>query len=203
MQLQSCISKQVVTVWKSELAAPVAYNKIMVAVIMGEGHDSLRLFLEKYTADQFSAAGYYSVAAMNEYGPNGLGNLDAEATYRALCDSGIDAVLVLAMIDKKLATKNMGGEKYNSEYYYKRIWRYRPLLDQFNGTAPGVLTRFAWEGILFDLNSLQPESVIQIRRFNQAVDTSGIKIVADQIVKEMRRKKIIVKKDRPRLYKPF
>ena len=141
---------------------------------------------------------------MKEYGPGGLRNLSAESTYRALCDSGIDAVLVVALIDKKLANKKISGEKYNSEYYYKRIWSYRPRLDQIKSSGPGIDARFAWESILFDLGSLELKSVIQIRNFDQPADTMRIKFVADQIVREMRQKKIIIKRDnRPLLYKAF
>lgn len=203
--LTGCITSRITTVWKAEPPSPVSYHKIMVAGIFEQRDDSLRAALENEVADRLSNMGYYAVSSMKEFGPYGLKSLNEEATYLTMCDNGIDAVLTFALVEESYAkTLQKGtGKKYTSLFYYNRIWNYRQLQQQAAG-PPANAQVYNWEAILFDLATLQPQSVMQTGSSHLTEATRSLHTVANKIIKKMVSERVIKKQGSPFvLPKPF
>jgi len=152
-----CLASKVTTAWRNEHPSDFPYQKIMVAAIMKEDSDSLRIRVERQVAAKLNQLGYYAVSTAEEYGRYGLETLNQEATYLSLCDNGVDAVLTVALVaDSSSADLKEGGfKKYTALYYYDHIWDYHNA-----GKLEGV-AKLKWEMILFDVNQLQPQFVMQ------------------------------------------
>ncbi|HEX2628634.1 MAG TPA: hypothetical protein VHM26_06480, partial [Chitinophagaceae bacterium] len=112
--LTGCISSKIVTAWKNDKPADFLYQKIMVAAIMKDDNDSLRITVERQVAATLNKLGYYAVSTADEYGRYGLETLGQEATYLSLCDNGVDAVLTIALVPDSIASdlKEGGSKKY-------------------------------------------------------------------------------------------
>jgi hypothetical protein len=183
-------------VWKTDTQQLTPYNKIMVVGIIKEEDDSLRSQVESQMVDQLTALGYYAVSSLKEFGRYGLSNIGEEGTYLKLCDNGIDAVLTLALIDQanKSYNKKDLNTKYTYTYYYNRIWNYRKIQNDTSNSP--VVHRYRWESILFDLGSLQPQCVMQVKT---PLDISGqhtAAVLSGYIISQMVNEKII-KKQKP------
>lgn len=175
----------------------------MVVAIIKEENDSLRQQLEKQMADQLNSIGYNAITSLQEFGPDGLSSLGEERTYLKLCNTGIDAVLTLALIDrsKKAYQKKGLNEKYPASYYYDRIWNYRKIEEENMEQGDH---RYVWESILFDLSSLQPKSVLQTAGLANSSIKKQTAELPKWFISKMLKEKIIKKQERvPVLPKPF
>lgn len=204
--LSGCLPSRVTPVWTAAPTVPIDYNKIMVAGIFDTKDDSLRAQLERAMAKELSELGYYAVSAFDEFGPYGLRSLSEEATYLSLCDNGIDAVLTFALVDESYGKSLAKGpaQKYTSLFYYNRIWNYRQLQLKENITASQNKNKYQWEVILFDLNTLQPQSVLQSGPVGLSIGKSSIAAITRRVSQQMLRERVIEKKASPFvLPKPF
>jgi len=205
LQLGACTGSRTVTVWKSDRTEPIAYNKIMVAVILHERNDSIRADLEKEAIVRLETLGYQAVSSIQEFGIGKLRQLDEEATFLSLCDNGIDAVLTFAEVERSngFRLREETKKKYTNLFYYQRIWNYRNTQEK---TIPGIgdqTKQLAWECILFDLNSLQAQSVLR-SAYVDIESSPGAAIVAEQFIQKMWREKVIgVRVNTPEKMKPF
>jgi hypothetical protein len=191
-------------VWKTDTQQLTPYNKIMVVGIIKEEDDSLRSQVESQMVDQLTALGYYAVSSLKEFGRYGLSNIGEEGTYLKLCDNGIDAVLTLALIDQANKSYDKKGlnTKYTYTYYYNRIWNYRKIQND-TGNSP-VVHRYRWESILFDLGSLQPQCVMQVKTPLDISSQHTAAVLSGYIISQMVNEKIIKKqKPLPVVPKPF
>jgi hypothetical protein len=197
--LAACASPRVTLVWKTEHVAPPSYNKILVAGITSNNNDSMRLQLEEQVVAQLQALGLNAVSSWKQFGVGGLRELGEEATYVALCDSGIDAVLTFALVEPSLGPTLAKGsiKKYTSTYYYNRIWNYHKLSGS-GATIPPA--EYLWESILFDLNSLEPRSVLQAKA---PEDKADIGMMTEQVIGKMVKEKVIRKQRRTESLKAF
>jgi hypothetical protein len=203
--LTGCITSRISTIWKATPTNAISYNKIMVAGIFEKRDDAFRTVAENELANQLSILNYNAVSSIKEFGTYGLKSLDQEATYLALCDNGIDAVLTLALVEDSLAKTLDDGpaQKYTSLFYYNRIWNYRKLQQQTPDPKEREKT-YRWECILFDLATLQPQSVMQSRSLSLAESKAMLGNVANDLIKRMLREKIIKKQNKPAAaLKPF
>lgn len=203
LMVGGCAPPKVALIWKTEQAAPPVYNKILVAGIVREGNDSTRKEVENEVVTRMNAIGLRAVSSATTFGSAGLRDLGQEATYLALCDSGVDAVLTFALVEVDNGSALVKGpaRKYTSGYYYDRIWNYHRL-SRPGQTGTGT-TAFVWEAILFDLNSLEPRGVLQARPFHPVEGSSGIAQLAEQVINKMMKERIIRKQRRPEQLKAF
>jgi hypothetical protein len=199
--LPSCITTRIVTSWKTEQSTAFPYHKIMVAAIVNEENDSLRLIVEKQVAAKLNAMGYYAVSTAEEFGRYGLEQLGEEATYLSLCDNGIDAVLTIALVpeSKSADMVKAAGSKYTSAYYYKHIWSYRDIKQQ----AKQPKEQLKWEMILFDVTQLKPQSVQQAGPFPGRQAKIKIVTLAERALAQLIKERILLPKDTVPARKPF
>jgi len=190
--LYGCTSTHVTTIWKAQHFFPMKYNNILVVGIIKNENDSLRRELEKNFVVDLEGLGYHAVSAVHEFGPKGLADLRGEETYIRLCNRGIDAVITIALIDKRkeMTSKSHKATGYPGKYYYDRIWGYKNIQSEFANGYPQSGDYF-WETILFDLASLEPQSTIQTRSFNAADAERRSDELLGHVIQKMRKEKIL------------
>ena len=169
--LCNCATSKVITTWKAP-GNPGDYKKILVIGIIKDSSISLRKQMEKHLADDLKTVGYNAVPALEEFGKGGLENLEQEQTYTKLCSKGIDAVITIALLDRKKEKFYVPAQVkyYSNLYYYNRIWNYNSI--QADLTSPKghyeESTQYLWETILFDLRTLWPVYAVQTKTFDPA-----------------------------------
>jgi hypothetical protein len=199
--LQSCLTQRVVTSWKAEQPSAFPYHKIMVAAIVNEKDDSLRMIVEKQVAAKLNSLGYYAVSTAEEFGLYGLAQLGEEATYLSLCDNGIDAVLTIALVpeDKSADMVKAAGSKYTSAYYYNHIWSYHNITTG----AKRAKEQLKWEMILFDVTQLKPQSVQQAGPLPERQAQAKVILLAERAIYELIKGRILLPIDTLPVRKPF
>ncbi len=185
--LTGCSHKHLRVIWKAEHSYPVSYRRIMIAVIVKEQGDTIRPAVERSITTELNRRGYHAVAAADEFGENGLRNLSEENTYRELCDREIDAVLILAMIDKdmKRADRRKMLNEYTGVYYYDRIWHYQQMQEGLCSIDGPGSCLYEWESILFDLRELRPKYVLQTRNYRPAAGIESIQAVSKAVLRKI------------------
>ena len=192
--LSGCASERIVTVWKAENQLPVTYDRVLVAgIISDRKDDSARVEIENKLIADLAAKGIKAVSSYQEFGPAGLRMFNEEATFVALCDSGIDAVLTFAQVEQASSEELEKGhsKKYSSAYYYNRIWSYKNLPLKTEEEKQRV--PYVWECILFDLNSLQSRAVLLARPYDNGNFGSSSAMLAGEALNRLFREKIIRK----------
>ena len=169
----------------------------MVAGVFEQRDDSLRAALENQIVKLLSDLGYNASSSLTEFGPKGLISLNEEETYVKMCDNGINAILTFALIHDSFAkTIQKGtGLKYTNTVYYNRIWNYRQLQSHAKSYLGGPEQLYKFESILFDLESLQPVSVMQSASYNLAEARQSAITVAHNLIQTMVNERIIKKQD--------
>jgi hypothetical protein len=125
-----------------------------------------------------------------------LTSLEQEETYIKLCNRGIDAVITIALLDRRKEKVYVPGrvKYYSNLYYYNRIWNYN-VIEADLLTAKGEYeesTQYLWETILFDLQTLSPVYTVQTKSF----DPLSLNLMAHEhgkmIVARMIKNKILI-----------
>jgi len=202
MFLTRCSSPNIL-ITSNKYHFPLNHSKIMTVGVIKDDNDSIRIRMEKSITADLKGIGYEAVSALEEFGPKGLANLDQQETYLKLCNEGIDAVIIVALIDKtkEKQFRTQRSYAYAETYYYNRIWNYRniqaDLVDK-NFTVTGTCF---WEAILFNLSTLETECTIQSKSFSLPEDKIANQF-EKQIVKKMIEEKILKKQNITNL-KPF
>ncbi len=155
----SCHSPQLVSVWKSEAPALGDYKSILVVGILSKPETIARENLENKIVKELTSLGYVASSAYDRFGQTGLAQPAQEATYAKLCESGIDAVLTVALVPR--ADLPVKAYREPNAYYYQKIWNYRNRLDSLDYSG----SQYQWEMVLFDLRTLQAICVIESKPF--------------------------------------
>jgi len=192
ISISGCLSKKVFTAWKVQNTLPTTHHKILVAGIVKDKNDSLKLKIEDELIRNLSELSYNAVTIRSEFGPKGLSDLSQEATFIKLCNNGIDAVLTMTLIDQeKQAADKSGKFPINtSYYYYNRIWNYPTMQADLSKTG-SFKKLYIWECILFDLYTLEPLCVIQTKPFTPGKENKAAYI--NKILDKIKKEKILVK----------
>ena len=195
LMLYGCTSPFIKTAWKAQHEFPGKYNKILVMGIIKEEDITLRRKVEKFFIDDLKNEGYSAISGLEAYGPKGLANLGQEETYIKLRQNGIDAVISIALIDKRKekSIKPRKAHQYASIYFYERIWNYPAIQAELVNSKNPDNMEFFWESILFDLNSLEPQLTLQTKSFKADLAESIIRDYSKEIIRKMIKEKILVK----------
>ena len=167
----------------------------MVVGIIKDSTAALRKDMEVHLANDLKNIGYNAVSALNEFGKGGLANLEQEETYIKLCNKGIDAVITIALLDRKKEKLYVPAKvKYSSGlYYYNRIWNYNTIQADLT-SGKGVYeesTQYTWETILFDLQTFSPVYSAQTKTFDPASVKSMAHEYGQLIVANMIKQKVL------------
>lgn len=178
------------------LPARTTARKVLVVALASDTALTFRRQLEESLAENLRQLSIEGVCYLDVFGPKGLSNMKLETVYAKLCDKNIDAVLPIVLVDKKsekgFRLKDKNG--YKGLYYFQRIWNYQKIQAQAAETnIPGTSPKYYWEVVLFDLHSLMPKYVLQVRPF----DTDNTKEFAEQFTKlvigNMQQRKVLPK----------
>ena len=200
--IAGCDSSRIITV-RDKYHYPLAHSKIMTVCIVNEPKDSIRSRVESNIVADLQNAGYGTVSALEKFGAHGLSGLGEEQTYLKLCSEGIDAILVVTLIDKSKESRIKAKKSYGypDHYYYDRIWNYSKiradLVDKEIETKDG----YFWEAILFNLSTLEAECTIQSRPFNSPYESKARDFEKQLINKLMKQR--ILEKQKAEHKKPF
>ena len=149
----------------------------MVVGIVKDSSPALRKFIEDSFVQDLRSIGYNAVSALQEFGAKGLTDIEQEATYLKLCNNGIDAVITVALLDKEKERYHTPSriKYYSGPYYYNRIWSYRHMQAEAIPAShfSNLETKYLWESILFDLQTLSPVYVAQTKSFEPAFAPGG------------------------------
>lgn len=200
--LSGCSSSHIL-IASNKYHFPLNHSKIMTVGVLKGDNDSSRLHVERIISSDLQALGYSAVSAFDEFGPNGLANLSHEETYRQLCGRGIDAVIVVALIDKNKEKqfKTKRSYTYPDNYYYDRIWNYKNIQADLSVHTRQPEGTYFWEAILFNLSTLEAECTIQSPAFTSP-DYNMAHEFEQLLVEKMLREKILKRQNIPAL-KPF
>jgi hypothetical protein len=164
----------------------------MTVGVIKDDNDSIRISIEKSITADLKGIGYDAVSALEEFGPKGLANLDQQETYLKLCNEGIDAVIIVALIDKtkEKQFRTQRSYAYTNTYYYNRIWNYKNIQADLVYKDLTVKSDYFWEAILFNLSTLEVECTIQSSFFSLPENKIASQF-EKQVVKKMIKEKIL------------
>jgi hypothetical protein len=191
--LQGCTSPRFVTAWTTEHLSPFNYSRILVVGILPDEDSSIRKKIEENFTKALNDIGYEAVSAISKFGLKGLANLGEATTYRTLNESGIDAVITIALVNKaKVSGEPANAHTYPNDYYYRRIWDYKTILTQPENRSNNN-ERYFWESLLFDLSNLEAICAIQTQPSDKATQLKTSEELAKPVVQKMIREKILKK----------
>lgn len=194
-----CRTGRVNTTWQTGETFKAAQRILVIAILPPEDTAARRV-AEKEMVALLQERGYYAVSAVEKYGQNGLDESHEGVLYKELKSDGIDAVLTVARIPQNREDRwKETMTVYPNSYYYKRIKSYRTLFAQ-----PGEGRRpFFWEGILFDLSSLQALSVLRSPAMGKPPATQPSAELLKRFMNKMQKQKTLQRKAAPVGYKAF
>jgi hypothetical protein len=195
--LQGCSSQRLVTAWKTEHIFPINYSRILVVAILPDEDSSVRQKVEQHFTETLNQTGYQSSSALVQFGAKGLANLGEELTYSKLCDSGIDAVIIVALINKENERGNevANTRTFPSNFYFRRIWEYKNSL-VLPGNEHTADKTYFWESLLFDLSRLEAVCTIQTHTANRTAQLRAGELLAKPVVQRMIREETLKKQKR-------
>ncbi|MEO8404127.1 MAG: hypothetical protein ABI480_06015 [Chitinophagaceae bacterium] len=193
--LGSCGSQRIVTTWKTDHVSPTPYKKIMVVAILPDKDSVLRKTTEDNFVSMLEQLGYKAFSALAEYGQHGLRNSGQENTYLKLYRNGTDAVLTVALIEKKKQNFHRRGEAYihPNSFYYKRIWDYKNIQEADMNTNDSAEPEFFWESIVFDLSTLEAACTVRTEPFANTGNDETNSDMARRILKKITKENILPK----------
>ena len=193
--LGSCSSPSIL-ITSNKHYFPLHQSRIMTVGVIKDDNDSIRISIEKNISAELEGLGYNAVSALEQFGHGGLANLDQHETYVKLCNEGIDAIIVVALIDKakEKQFRTHRSYAYTNSYYYNRIWNYKNIQADLVDSNQNMKTDYFWEAILFNLSTLEVGCTIQSSSFSSPEN----KIAGQfdkQIVRKMVKEKVLKKQN--------
>lgn len=191
----TCSSPNKLTSWKDPNKNLTEINKILVIGIVHDSLFDVKKEVELYFAKALKSKGYITTISSEEFGYKELARSAQEQTYITLCGQGVDAVLTIALLNEKKATKyhDKHAKKYTSTYYYNRLINYRSLranpkdIYQSSSNNPA----FLWEVMLFNLSTLSPAYWAQTKSFPPADASQEYTTYSKVIIDNISKKKIL------------
>lgn len=185
--------RHITTTWKATQATET-YEHVLVVAILPDEDTVLRKKIEQGFTSELNGLGYQAESALTKFGADGLRQLGEESTYLELHNTGIEAVLIIALAGKTNQSYHRAGKAYvhPNSYYYRRIWDYKKNL--VDTTAARQEAPYFWEGILFNLSTLEAIATIRTQPFTQSQQAPVNDELAKLFLKKLLHEKVITKK---------
>ncbi len=199
----SCASHRVATTWKTQHITPVNYNRVLVVAILPDEDSTERDNIEKNFTNALEDLGYNAVSAVTEFGRKGLADLGEDETYNKLNNKGFDAVVTIALVNKRKETEHQPAGSYTSRnnFFYKRIFDYKKILTQPGNT--GGDGPYFWESILFDLSRLEAATAVQTTSSSKPAQFKMGNDLAKHLIRRMVKEKTLKKQKPSKAPRPF
>jgi hypothetical protein len=199
--LASCRSSYILSSWKKECIEEKKYNKVL---ILGPAHNSdhgLQENIEKRVAAELVVLVYTVITSLNEYADTFNGLTQKEILVK-LKNSGIDAVVTIALLNKKMEKQYVPGyDRLPGDGYFKNIfWNYYEI---DNNLVPGPGYYFDHSEYILECNFYEMKSETLVYSVTtQSLNPNTTESLAHEygkvIVKNMLKKNIVKKQAAPR-----
>lgn len=192
--LLSCSTNRV-TFYKNKNALPKSHDKIMVVSILPD--TSLASAIDNYYLSSLNNLGYNTTTGVEEFGRGIAAKLNDEQTYIKLNKKGIDALLIVVVLEEKYKA-NLDASRLIKDpgtFYYQRIADYykKKLAQSLAEYNQHVQTKVFMESVFIDLSTLEPLFSINTKLFS-----SGSPILAQEkskmIINKMLKLKVLKKR---------
>jgi hypothetical protein len=195
----ACSTTKITSRWKAPGVTPIsAYRDILVLVVAGEEDKTLISKMEKHMAGDFVLMGYSAYSALSEFGPGALKGLNESAIVAKFQERGIDAILLVSLLNKQKEKYYVPGRMQQTPYadYYDRFPRhYDVMMERI--VTPGYYsfdTRYFWECSFYEARS----GKLLYSAISESFDPQSLESLAHQfgsrMVSDMVKEKVIVDK---------
>lgn len=194
MCMLSCRTPMIRYSWSLPENINRKYDKILIIAATKVEDTLIRRQSEEYIVQSLKGLGYNAVSSMKEFGLEGLAHLNEVETYIKLCNTGIDAVFSLALIDIHHSRVHLQGNV--AQFYYNRIWNYRYLVtSDSEPTGAGDTSKklYYYESMIFDLRTLQPVSFVQSKSFTSHSLKQCFPCYEEKILQHIARKNVFTR----------
>ena len=196
--LASCSSTKITSRWKADVKPQSSFTNIMAVVVAGNEESPLIEKMEKHIAGDFSTLGYKGLSAFHEFGPKTLKDLNESALLAKLKEKGIDAVMMVSLLNKAKEKYYVPSRMQRTPYAYynDRFERHYGVI--YDRTIiPGYYaedTRYFWECSFYDIHTGR----LLYSAISESFDPGSVEILAHQygfwMVNDMVKEEIIVDK---------
>jgi hypothetical protein len=114
--ITSCNSTQLLSSWKSPDVPSEKYSKILVVGMTGAKDAELRQPIEEAVAKKLQDAGINVETSTHQYGPKSFRTMNEEQAVKMVNENGFDAVIVIALLDKKQERNYTPGYTSSTPY---------------------------------------------------------------------------------------
>jgi hypothetical protein len=193
--IAACTSPKKIISWKKETGTEQHYTKILVLGFMRGADNDIRENTEGLLSEYLRNGGINAVSSLELYGTKVFDRMDEDDALYQLNNNCVDAVLSIALLDKKKEKNYVPGVIHYTpySYYYDHFWRYRNTLNHRIYEA-GYYTDtndVFIECNLYDMKTQQLVYSVQTKSFNVSDYDSMGKIYGQLIVKDLQRKKVL------------
>jgi hypothetical protein len=156
--LFSCSTTNITSRWKAQDISPQSsYRDIMALVVAGDEDRPLVEKMETHIVGDFKLMGYSAYSAFTEFGPKALKGLNEPALMARFSDKGVDAVMMVSLLNKQKEKYYIPGRMQQTPYayYYDRFHRHYGVIIERTVT-PGYYaedTRYFWECNFYDVKT--------------------------------------------------
>jgi hypothetical protein len=189
----SCNSTKISSSWKAENVQTKPYHNVMVWGLLAEKDSSLRKQMETHLVNDLVSKGYHAVSSTDVYKAKAYKKLTSSEIVDEFKNTGIDAVITLALLDKEKEEKYYPGGFYNQpgnmssnlDKYYSGIYE--------KVFTPGyyiATTTYFWESSLFEVKADKMIYTVRTISFDPSTTETlahenGLKIIKDMVKKKV------------------
>lgn len=191
--VQGCSSSKIVSAWGSDAYSP-QHQKIVVFAVVKAEDSALQQRMEQHVVGDLLALGYKAYSSKQLYGGQ-LKNLGAMQVYQQLQTDSVDAVMTIVLLDKQKEQVYI-EEKSQQQSRAGDFEKYYEDMNKRTSSAGYYthLTTYFWEGKLYNLGAKELVYSSRTESFNPAsVERLGHEY-GKQIVNNMVKKGVLVKK---------
>lgn len=191
----SCNSSKITTSWKAGNTKTMAYHNIMVWALLTEKDSSTRRLMETHLVNDLVNKGYHAIASTAVYKEKAYKKLGAADILAEFKNTGVDAVITIALLDKQKE------DKYYPGGFHTEPGNAYGNLDKYYSTTyekvftPGYYvstTTYFWETSLFELPGKSVQYYARTKSFDPANTNEQAHENGLLIIRDMMKKKLIV-----------
>jgi hypothetical protein len=196
--LVACSSTKITSRWKADVKPKTTFTNIMAVVVAGDEEHALIEKMEKHIAGDFSMMGYKGLSAFQEFGPRTLKGMNEPALIAKLNEKGIDAVMMVSLLNKTKEKYYIPSRMQRTPYAYlnDRFQRHYDII--YDRTiVPGYYaedTRYFWECSFYDIHTGQ----LLYSAISESFDSGNLEALAHQygswMVNDMIKENVIIDK---------
>jgi hypothetical protein len=191
----SCNSTKITSSWKAENVTTKPYHNIMVWGLLTEKDSSIRHQMETHLVNDLISKGYHAVSSTDVYKAKAYSKLTSAEILAEFKNTGIDAVITIALLNKEKEEKYYpGGYQNIPANTYGNLDKYSTTIYERVFT-PGYYitsTTYFWESSFFELPGAAITYSVRTRSFDPLSTETLAHENGMQIIKDMVKKKLIL-----------